>query len=298
MDVASLIGIVGGNVLLGLAIVMGGSASAFWDLPSVFITFGGALAGTLIAHPLPQILQMRGILKQAFFSQEPDFAGLIDRIVEMAKKARREGLLALEEDVKDSEDSFLKRAVELVVDGTDPDLTREILEKELVCIQERHKSGQRIFETMGALLPAFGMAGTLIGLIQMLRTLDDPSSIGPGMSTALVTTFYGVLGANLACIPIAKKLKGRSADETFFKHLTIEGVLAIQAGENPRLIENRLKSFIPPKERSKVGLKAVSAEATAQTSKGPNEDAAADWAEMASETERKSVDFFDKTSEV
>ncbi|HHY37409.1 MAG TPA: motility protein A [Clostridia bacterium] len=266
MDVASLIGIGSGIVLMGLAIWLGGSASAFWDLPSVMITFGGTVAGTLIAHPLPQLFEVARVVKHAFISREPNYAELIDDMVSMAQKARREGLLALEEQVQESQDGFLKKAVELVVDGTDPELTRDILEKELSCIEERHKSGQRIFETMGALAPAFGMIGTLIGLIQMLRTLDDPSKIGPGMATALVTTFYGAIAANLVFIPIAKKLRSRSADEVFLKHLMIEGILAIQAGQNPRLIEDRLKGFIPPKYRSRVGKKAAAVKAEAVAS--------------------------------
>jgi len=263
MDVASLVGIMSGITLLALALWMGGSVAAFWSLPSIMITFGGTLAATLIAHPLPQLFGVTRVVKHAFVSREPDYAGLIDDMVIMAQKARREGLLALEEQVQDSRDAFLKEAVQLVVDGTDPELTRDILEKELRCIEDRHRSGQRVFETMGMLAPAFGMIGTLIGLIQMLRTLDDPSKIGPGMATALVTTFYGALAANLVFIPIAKKLRSRSADEVFLKHLVVEGVLAIQAGQNPRLIEDRLKGFIPPRDRHKVGKKkaAVKVEA-------------------------------------
>lgn len=270
MDVASLIGIGSGIALMAIAIWLGGSARAFFNLPSVMITFGGTIAGTLIAHPLPQLLEVVRVVKHAFVSREPDYAELINNMVSMAQKARREGLLALEEQVQESQDAFLKKAVELVVDGTDPELTRDILEKELKCVEERHRSGQRIFETMGALAPAFGMIGTLIGLIQMLRTLDDPSKIGSGMATALVTTLYGAIAANLVFIPIAKKLRSRSADEVFLKHLTIEGILAIQAGQNPRLIEDRLKGFIPPKDRPRVGKKAAAVQAEAVASSTNN----------------------------
>ena len=189
------------------------------------------------------------IIKKAFVRDEISPDNVIEEIINLANVARKEGLLSLEEYAENLDDDFLQKGIMLIVDGTDPELVRNILETELVFLEERHTEGQSIFETMGTYSPAFGMLGTLIGLINMLRHLDDPSTIGPNMSVALVTTFYGSMLANVVFLPMAQKLKIRSKSEILVKELMVEGLLSIQAGENPRIIEEKLKTFIPPEMR-------------------------------------------------
>ncbi len=252
MDRASIIGIVSGFALLIWAMANGGSLAMFWDFESVLITIGGTLTATLISYHLTTFLEVLKIAKNAFTSKHLDLSDTINTIVQFADKARREGLLALDEDADALDDPFLQKGIRLVVDGTTPELVRSILETELAFISQRHKTGQSVFETMGAFAPAFGMLGTLVGLIQMLVNLDSPDAIGPGMATALVTTFYGSVIANLICLPVANKLKNKSAEEMFVKEAIIEGVLSIQAGDNPRIVQEKLKSFLAPKQREEI----------------------------------------------
>ena len=254
MDRASVIGLVSGIVILVLAIMSGGSIGSFWDPASILITIGGTFTATLMSYHLSTFLEVIKIAKNAFTEKEEDLPGTINTIVEFADKARREGLLALDEDADALEDPFLQKGIRLVVDGTTPELVRNILETELVFITQRHKLGQSVFETMAVFAPAFGMLGTLIGLIQMLVNLDSPDAIGPGMATALVTTFYGSLIANVVCLPIANKLKNKSANEVYVKEAIIEGVLSIQSGDNPRIVQEKLKSFLPPKDRLEISM--------------------------------------------
>lgn len=262
MDRASILGIVSGFGLLIWAIFMGGSVQMFWNLPALMITLGGTVTATLISYPMSTFVDVLKIAKNAFLTKEEEVAETVNILVEFADKAKRKGLLALDEDTDALDDLFLQKGIRLVIDGTPPELVRNILETELTFIAERHKVGQRLFETMGSFAPAFGMLGTLIGLIQMLVSLDDPEKIGPGMAVALVTTFYGSLLANLFFLPIANKLKSRSAREIFIKQTIIEGVLSIQAGDNPRVIQEKLKSFLAPKEREKVTMPFRSKEVT------------------------------------
>jgi len=255
LDIASLAGLIGGLLLITTAIAMGSSLTDFWNAPSVMITLGGTFAATFVNYPLGQVLGVVKILRNVFLHKAVPPSQVIGTLVTFAEKARREGLLALEEEAERLEDPFLQKGVQLVVDGTDPELVRSILETELAFLEDRHKAGQGIFDTMGALAPAFGMLGTLIGLIQMLKKLDDPNAIGPGMAVALLTTFYGVILANLIFLPIAGKLKVRSAEEILLKEVMIEGILSIQAGDNPRIVEEKLKAFLAPKMRTAVSKK-------------------------------------------
>lgn len=253
MDIGTIVGIIGGIVIFLWAIFMGGSLSAFINIPSAMIVLGGVIAATLVNYPLQKVLDVMKILRVVFIEKELEAEDLIQTIVNLAETARREGLLALEDAAYQLEDPFLKKGVLLIVDGTDPDLVRNILETELSFLEERHGESQGIFEAMGAYAPAFGMIGTIIGLINMLRDLDDPSTIGPGMAVALITTFYGSVLANLIFLPIAGKLEVRSKEEILLKEVMIEGMLSIQAGENPRIIEEKLKAFLPPKMRRSLG---------------------------------------------
>ncbi|HHW71483.1 MAG TPA: motility protein A, partial [Clostridiales bacterium] len=201
MDIATFAGIIAGIAFIVTGILLNGELSTFYDLPSIAITLGGTIASTLIAYPLDAITGIFKVSKNLFLIDKEDPNEVIDKIIELANIARREGLLALEEAVQDEDDDFLQKGILLIVDGTDPELVKNILETELNFLEERHKQGQGIFTTMGAFAPAYGMIGTLIGLVNMLKTLDTPDTIGPSMSTALVTTFYGSILANLFFLP-------------------------------------------------------------------------------------------------
>ena len=221
----------------------------YWDVSSIIITLGGTVASTITSFPMRDIRSTLKVAKKAFVHTEISLDKVIKDIISLANVARKEGLLSLEEYADNLDDDFLSKGVMLIVDGTEPELVRNILETELLYLEERHANGQKLFETAAAFAPAFGMMGTLIGLINMLRTLDDPASIGPNMSVALVTTFYGVLLANVIFTPLANKLKARNDEEIISKELIVEGLLSIQAGENPRIIEEKLKTFVPPSMR-------------------------------------------------
>lgn len=249
MDVSTLAGIIAGIAFIVVGIVLDGTLDSFYDLPSIMIVLGGTLSAVLVSYPLNRLGNFTKVVKKLFFSTEEKPQEIITRIIELANIARKEGLLALEEAAYRIDDPFLQKGILLIVDGTDPELVRNILETELNFIEERHQEGQGIFETMASLSPAFGMIGTLIGLINMLKRLDDPATLGPSMSVALVTTFYGSIMANLFFTPMAIKLKYKSSREILLKEIMLEGMLSIQAGENPRIIEEKLKAFLPPKDR-------------------------------------------------
>lgn len=252
MDIGTLIGLFGGVffVLFGI-IESGSSVMDFWDTPSVVIVIGGAFAATILEYPLHKLKKVLAITKSAFFNKSLSPISIIKELIELANVARREGLLALEEAGQQTEDEFLKKGIMLIVDGTDPELVRNILETELVFLEERHAEGRGLYETLAKYGPAFGMVGTLIGLINMLGDLDDPSTLGPSMAVALITTLYGSLIANAFAGPMAGKLKYKSAEEVLVKEVVVEGLLSIQAGENPRIIEEKLKTFLPPELRDK-----------------------------------------------
>ncbi|MCC5909803.1 MAG: flagellar motor protein [Clostridiaceae bacterium] len=252
MDIATIIGIVVGLIFVFSGIVVSGEVLMYLNLPSILIVLGGTISATFVAYPLVKVLEAFKIASKAFANKEGKAGDIIASIIGLANTARKEGLLALEEAADGVEDEFLQKGVMLIVDGTDPELVRNLLETELAFAEERHKDGQGIFEAMGAYSPAFGMIGTLIGLINMLRTLDDPATIGPSMAVALITTFYGTLMANLIFLPLANKLKLRSREEISRKEIMVEGLLSIQAGENPRIIEEKLKAFLPPKVRKEL----------------------------------------------
>jgi chemotaxis protein MotA len=249
MDIATVIGIVTSFALVISAILLGSSLRLFFDLPSVLIVIGGTLGATMINYPLPDILKVLKVVKNAFFHKKTQAGQAIAEFVRLAGVARREGILALEGQLSEMRDDFLKKGIQLSVDGLEPGSIKEILDTEIVAIQDRHKLGAEIFTTLGTFAPALGMIGTLIGLVQMLKTMDDPSTIGPAMAVALLTTFYGALLANILCLPIAGKLKNRSGEEVLLKELMTEGVISIAKGENPRVIEQKLNAYLPPQSR-------------------------------------------------
>lgn len=256
MDLATIVGLITGAVLLSGAIFLGGSPVIFISAQSALIVLGGTLAGTMASFTLDDLKKIPSLLRIVTQDNELQSTEIIDVLVNFAERARREGLLALEQDVMEVDDPFLQRGVQLVVDGTDPELVRNILETKLTFLEERHRKGRSIFDTMGQLAPAFGMIGTLIGLIQMLSKLDDPSGLGSGMAVALITTLYGAILANLVFIPLAGKLKVRSEEEVLMKEVMIEGILSIQAGENPRIVEEKLNAFLSQEGEEEAGAEA------------------------------------------
>ncbi|MFH0882737.1 MAG: flagellar motor protein [bacterium] len=253
MDISTLIGIVAAFVLVSISIFMGTGISFFFSLSSVLIVFGGTIGSTLVNFPLSEVFAVINVAKNAFMTKEVSSYDAIEQLVDIAEKARREGILAIERELDDVHDTFMRLGIQYAVDGTEPETIRSIMESELNGMEERHRQGKRIFEAMGTYAPAFGMIGTLIGLIQMLAALDDPSKIGAGMATALVTTLYGSLSANIVFLPLAGKLEYRSREEGRRKELIIEGILSIQSGDNPRIVREKLKTFLPPVERGYGG---------------------------------------------
>lgn len=254
MDIASLLGIILGLVLFVFGVINGGGdlLRDFWDVPSVIITIGGSLAGVLASHKLPDFINGLKSITLTFKDTKNDVSEVIRHIIDLSNIARKEGLLALEEAANGIEDEFLKKGVMLVVDGTDPELVRGIMEADLISVEERHKVNIGFWKKWEGLGPAWGMIGTLVGLINMLAKLDDPSTVGPSMSVALATTLYGSLIANWLCNPTAAKLQVNNDEELRIKEITVEGLLSIQAGENPRVIEEKLKSFLSPKVRESM----------------------------------------------
>ena len=252
MDVGTVVGMVLGFGLMLAAILMGGGLSWFINYPSLMIVVGGTIGVTLINFPLSAVFGVLGVLKKALFTREIPSVEMIKNLVEFSKVARREGILALQPLTKEMDDEFLVKGINLAIDGLEPNVIGDIMDIEIEQLEGRHKFGAEIFLAMGAFAPAMGMMGTLIGLVQMLQQMDDPSSIGPAMAVALLTTFYGVVMANLICLPIGGKLKTRSSQEIMLKQLAIEGIKAIQSGDNPRIVEQKLMAFIEPKSRAEL----------------------------------------------
>ncbi len=249
IDLGTIIGLGLGAFCVILSIQIGASLNDFYDEMSILITVGGGISSTLISYPLPEMIKLFRVAKNAFFNKVVTLEDTIALLVTLSTKARREGLLSLESEENLLTDDFLKASLQLIVDGVEPDMIRESMDLELTNIQIRHQRAQGLFRTLGSMFPAWGMIGTLVGLIILLGQLDDPSKVGPSMAVALITTFYGSILANFFCIPIANKLAIKSKEEIHHKELIIEGILSIQAGENPRMMEHKLKSFLSNEQK-------------------------------------------------
>ncbi len=249
MDLATILGLLLAFGLVSAAIMFGGSPLIFINIPAAFIVLGGTIGATLVNYPLGHVLGVIGVIKQTFMSQADSPSKIIEQFMEYANKARREGILSLEPLLKSIDDHYLKKGLQLTVDGLEPQTIQEIMETEVSYLEERHETGAEILGVMGTISPAMGMIGTVIGLVQMLQALDDPSAIGPAMAVALITTFYGALLANLIFNPMSGKLRARSKEEILAKEMMLEGILCISKGENPRIIEEKLNSYLPPKIR-------------------------------------------------
>jgi len=253
MDIATIIGLILGIGLILASIMMGGDGlTPFIDIPSMMIVFGGATAAVLINFPLSNCIGSFKVVLKCFLFKLPDTVEIIQQFKELAGIAKKEGLLALESQIEELSDDFLKRGFESLIAGASVEQIRAGMETELGYIDQRHVTGKKIVDACGAAAPAFGMIGTLIGLVMMLRNLSDPSQIGAGMATALLTTLYGALTANVVCIPLAGKLETRNSEETLLRELMIEGVCAIGNGDSPNVVEEQLLAFLSPNSRAKL----------------------------------------------
>lgn len=253
MDIMTIVGMVAGFFVVILGILDSGDLGNYYDLPSIYITIGGTIGATIMSYPFDQFKRAMKAAGMAFKKIQVDLQKEIQMIINIANIARKEGLLALEDQVANMDDPFLKKGIMLMVDGSDPELIRGIMETEVDFMVERHSQSQAILEQMAAYSPSFGMAGTLVGLINMLQQLSDMAALGPNMSVAMVTTFYGVILANLIFTPLSKKLAAVSSQEVLRKELLLEGLLSIQDGENPRIIQDKLEAFISQSEIANIG---------------------------------------------
>ncbi len=249
MDIATIIGLVAGSGLLLWAILGKSDIGAFMDGGSVAIVLGGAVAAALVSFPIKNLLGIARVVRNCFFSTAFDPNELIADMVKYAEVARRDGILALENVTNDIKDPFLVSGIQMAVDGQDPELIETIMMNDLETVEGRHAEGKALFANIGKYAPAFGMIGTLIGLVIMLKNMNDPSSIGPAMAVALLTTLYGAVLANLVALPMADKLALRSREELTRKMIIIKGVMSIQSGDNPRIVEQKLKTFLPVSKR-------------------------------------------------
>ncbi|ADU31514.1 flagellar motor protein MotP [Evansella cellulosilytica] len=249
LDMLTPIGIFLGLTMILLAIytseIGGGGAGYFFQVTSILIVLGGLSAAILINFSMADVKSVPIVLKETFQTQNHDIQGLIETFVDLSTKARREGLLALEMGLEDVNDPFIEKGVLLAVDGIEPEIIKDIMMAEVVAMEERHRKGRSIIEKAGEYAPAWGMIGTLIGLVLMLQNLNDPSSLGPNMAVALLTTLYGSLLANLVFIPMASKLALSTEEEVFIKQIVIEGVIGVQSGQNPKILQEKLSAFLP-----------------------------------------------------
>lgn len=258
MDLGTIIGIAAGLAFIFMSIVTsGGAIASYVNLPSFLMVIGGSFAAMMVANPMSRMLGIMRYINQVLRPTDWQEERIINELVAFSERARREGLLALEDNLDEVEDEFMRKGIQLVVDGTDPDIIKSILYNDLNQIQERHETGIKVFDDWGKIAPAFGMIGTLAGLIAMLANLEDQSSIGRGMALALITTMYGAIMANLVLVPMRSKLEDRDKEETRAKEIIIEGILSIQSGDNPRILLEKLVSFLPPRQRELMRQESV-----------------------------------------
>lgn len=284
MNISFIIGLLAGFGLVIYGILGSGSStsqviSSFIDIPSMFITFGGAISATIMSIPVKYLRDIPKNMKVLMKKEKINLNVYIDTIEELAKEARLKGLLVLEEKVNnmDMADDFLKYCVMLIVDAIEPTKVRAQIENEIDCIEARHASAWKAFDTLGSFGPAFGMLGTLIGLINMLANMnasEGADALGKGMSVALVTTFYGSVLANMICAPISNRLKAKHDEEMIAKEMIMEGVLSIQSGENPKYIREKLNSYITYQERGSVATESEGDSQNKKAKKGRGKKAA------------------------
>jgi chemotaxis protein MotA len=250
VDLSTIIGIIAAFGLMLMAILYGSPLTIFFNIPALLIVLGGTTGVAFIHYPFADLREAFKVARKAVFHRDKPINEYIQQLMNFANKARKEGILGLQGELDRIDDQFLKRSVQMAVDGQEPDTLKDMLNTEIDYIIKRHSKGANIFVSIGTYAPAMGMVGTLIGLVQMLQNLNDPSRIGPAMAVALLTTFYGAVIANVVCLPVAGKLRNRSETEILEKSLIIEGMRSILSGENPRLIEQKLHAYISPKLRA------------------------------------------------
>jgi len=249
MDIASIIGILLGGGLLLVSIVLKSPLGAFIDVPSILVVVGGAASAVMISFPLRNVLGTFGVIKNVFLNSPENIASLIEQIVSLAETARRDGLLALEGRLEEVSNPFIVLGIQMAVDGTRPEVIEDILRTEIDAVATRHRNGKNVLDQMGRFAPAFGMIGTLIGLVIMLGDMS-PDTIGSGMAVALLTTLYGAIASNLLFLPFAEKLGFINKHELLAMEVAVRGIMGIQSGDNPRVIEQKLNTFVPPRMRT------------------------------------------------
>lgn len=255
MDLGILFGFIGTWVLIFWALLAGGRIDIYFDVPSMILVAGTTITVLFFAFPMRNMKGMISVLRKAFSKDAMKIDQLIEELVSYAEIARRDGILSLENAAKDIEDPFIVRGIQMAVDGTDPELIEQVMSNELDSLVERHATGKALFDAVGKFAPAFGMIGTIVGLVAMLANMDDPSAIGAGMAVALITTLYGAVIANAIAIPIADRLAQRSNDEVLYKTVIIKGVMSIQSGDNPRSVEQKLRAFLSPAQRPDASMR-------------------------------------------
>ncbi|WP_087971941.1 flagellar motor protein MotP [Oceanobacillus rekensis] len=253
-DILTPIGITLGFIMIMTAIMTNSGTdgiASFADIPSIFIVIGGLIASMLITFKMEQLKLTGSILKETFHKNDMQLPELIQLFIRLSERARREGLLALESEVEDMEDPFIKKGVLLAVDGIEPEVISDIMNAEITALEDRHYKGRMLIEKAAEYAPAWGMIGTLVGLVLMLNTLSDPGTLGPSMAVALLTTLYGTVLANLVFTPMAGKLEAKTEEEVFTKQIIIEGIIGVQSGQNPRVLEEKLSAFLPKGSKRK-----------------------------------------------
>ncbi len=252
VDIGTVIGLIVAVAAIALGVAFGGNPLALIDVVSIFVVLIGTAGATIICFPLSRITKLPAVIMQSMFSSPPDPVEIIKDLTKYAELARREGILSLENMVPEMKDPFIVRGIKMAVDGTDPELIKDIMDTELEALMDRHSAGKGMLDAIGKYAPAYGMIGTLLGLIFMLQSMDDPAAIGPGMAVALITTLYGAMLANLFAGPIGEKLAAKDAEEVLVKTMIIAGVMSIQSGDNPRVVQAKLATFLPPSQRDQV----------------------------------------------
>jgi chemotaxis protein MotA len=263
VDKTTLPGLILAFVCILVAVILdGGNPLALIGIPAGLLVFGGTLSVGLLITPMPTFLGMPKVMLKAILDKPQNILESVENFVRLADRARKEGLLALEQEAA-TLDSFTRRGIMMVVDGNDPHLVREVMETEVAAMQRRHKASYSVFESMGAYAPTIGIVGTTTGLIRVLGNLSDPESLGEAIAAAFIATLYGVASANIFFLPLAQKLKTKSADEVWLRELQIEGVMAVQAGDNPRMVREKLEAQLAPASRSDAKASAAAAQSAA-----------------------------------
>src|SRR5690625_1006177 len=259
-DILTPIGITLGFIMIAMAIVSNAGSSglaSFFDVASIFIVVGGLIASLLINFKTKQIKLAGTVIRESFYQNDQRLSELIDLFVRLSERARREGILALENELEEVDDPFIRKGILLAVDGIEPDVIHDIMNAEITAMEERHYQGRTIVEKAGEYAPAWGMIGTLVGLVLMLGSLQDPATLGPNMAVALITTLYGVVLANLVFIPMASKLEIKTNEEVFIKQIVIEGVIGVQSGQNPRILEEKLSAFLSEEAKNEDQIETM-----------------------------------------